>query len=161
MEQQSDRATIRQMLILDDDPFILKTADFMLRQIGHQHIITAQHAEEALGKITSASPNVDIVFCDLNMPEMDGIEFLRQLGETRFAGGVILISGEDERTLTTAGNLASGYNLSLLGVIAKPLSVNKLKSALETWHGPRNDSAPAPDDCEPAHFTLHDLKQAI
>ena len=158
MVKQADEILIRQMLILDDDPFILKTTDFMLRQLGHQEISTAQHAEQALEKITNADPPVDIVLCDLNMPDIDGIEFLRRLGEAHYSGGVILISGEDERTLSTAGSLASGYELVLLGVIAKPLSVKKLEEILLRWGGPRTESQ-APE--EAPSFSTEELLEAI
>lgn len=158
MEQQADTILIRQILILDDDPFILKTTDFMLRQLGHQQINTAQCAEEALERIANATPPIDIVLCDLNMPDIDGIEFLRRLGEVHYCGGVALISGEDERTLSTAGSLASGYELALLGAIAKPLSVKKLEAILQRWNGPKKASQP---HAEVISFSAKELLEAI
>ena len=157
MNNQGCSTAIRHILILDDDPFILKTTNFMLKQMGHQNVSVTLHAEQAL-KMVSTEPDIDIILCDLNMPEVDGIEFLRRLGEAHFAGGVILISGEDDRTLATAGSLASAYELTLLGVIAKPLSVKKLEEILKHWDGPK--AAPKARQ-EASSFSAQELEEAI
>ena len=149
---------IQRILILDDDPFILKTTAFILKQLGYQDVVTMEHAKEALKLIGSDTEAIDIVLCDLNMPEMDGIEFLHQLGESNFSGGIILISGEDERTLATAGSLAAGYELTFLGSISKPLSHHKLSKMFEYWQGPKQS---AKSSKETQVFSAADLSEAI
>lgn len=53
-------------------------------------------------RTSHGSLNPPAIVLDLQMPDMDGIEVLRQLAELRFAGGILLLSGEDERVLQEA-----------------------------------------------------------
>ena len=70
--------------------------------------------------------------CDLNMPEMDGVEVIRHLGQRSYAGALIVLSGEDSRTLQTVANMGRAYNLRLLGVLAKPIEPQELLSMLQS-----------------------------
>ena len=55
------------------------------------------------------------------MPEMDGMEFLRHLGEEHQNVAVILISSLDGKLLSSVGRTAQMYGIQLLGVIEKPV----------------------------------------
>lgn len=159
MATSFDAKAIRRILILDDDPFILQTTTFLLKQLGYQDVLAIEHAKQALELLADdKDQSIDIILCDLNMPEMDGIEFLHRLGEINFSGGIVLISGEDERTLSTAGSLASGYDLTYLGSIAKPLSHQKLSDMFERWQGPKQGSKSSDQEQE---FSAADLLDAI
>lgn len=159
MATSFDAEAIRRILILDDDPFILQTTTFMLKQLGYQDVLAVEHAKQALDLLADdKSQSINIILCDLNMPEMDGIEFLHRLGKSNYSGGIVLVSGEDERTLSTAGSLASGYDLTYLGNIAKPLSHQKLSDMFERWHGPEQGSMVNDQEQE---FSAADLLDAI
>src|SRR5262249_15740091 len=62
--------------VVDDDPDILDLVETMLEMEGHQ-VITFASTPAALETLRAKSP--DLVFLDIKMPEMDGIELLRQL----------------------------------------------------------------------------------
>lgn len=62
------------ILLVDDDPFMLRLMDLILRDAGYQ-IIQARNGEEALAAIRE-QPQVDLVISDVVMPGMDG-ELLR------------------------------------------------------------------------------------
>jgi NtrC-family two-component system response regulator AlgB len=64
------------ILVLDDDPHILKTLGIMLRGDGHA-VLQATSAEDALSLLQHES--VDLALVDLQLPGMDGIEFLKRL----------------------------------------------------------------------------------
>ena len=68
---------------------------------------------------------------DLNMPEMDGIEFVRHLVGLHYQGSLILVSGEDERMLRTAEKLVRAHNIPILGYLHKPVK----PEALVAWAG--------------------------
>jgi two-component system cell cycle sensor histidine kinase/response regulator CckA len=70
-ETPKSAATI---LLVDDDPFMLRLMDLILRDAGYQ-IIQARNGEEALTAIRE-QPQVDLVISDVVMPGMDG-ELLR------------------------------------------------------------------------------------
>lgn len=105
------------ILLVDDHPFALATEAQLLANMGYRRIGTAASAEAALRLMRADPTAVDVLICDLNMPGMDGIEFLRILDTEGFEGGVILLSGEGERVPQTAqrllghGRLARGLEV--------------------------------------------------
>lgn len=99
-----------------------------LNSIGVKNVVSAADGKEALSSLEAAS--ADIVICDLNMPEMDGVEFLRHLAEANFTGGVVLISGEERRILDSAESLAGAHNLNVLGAVEKPVKAKTLAKIL-------------------------------
>ncbi|HKI62271.1 MAG TPA: EAL domain-containing response regulator [Mariprofundaceae bacterium] len=118
------------VLVVDDESFILETTAFMLRRLGFKEVCTAQSAQLALEYIDSDENSFELVLCDLNMPDVDGVELLRMFSERGFNGEIILFSGEDSRTLSMAESLAKARNLSVLGAVSKPLQVNELSQLL-------------------------------
>jgi EAL domain-containing protein (putative c-di-GMP-specific phosphodiesterase class I)/AmiR/NasT family two-component response regulator len=124
------------VLVVDDNTFSLSVVDKALRKIGVREIATAADGREALSHLNSHL--TDVIICDLNMPEMDGIEFLRHLAAADFAGSILLVSGEDRRILDTAEKLAGAHNLNVLGAVEKPIRSSVLaefldRSVAEIW----------------------------
>jgi len=64
----------KKILVVDDEPFILKSLSFVLTKEGF-HIQTATNGVEAMEKIRQQKP--DIVFLDIMMPKMNGMEVCR------------------------------------------------------------------------------------
>lgn len=121
------------VLVVDDKQFSRTMVATALNSIGVENITFAADGREALSSLEAA--NADIVICDLNMPEMDGIEFLRHLAEADFQGSVVLVSGEDRRILDTAESLAGAHNLNVLGAVEKPIKAATLAEILGRWTG--------------------------
>ena len=117
------------VLLVDDDPFMLKLVTAALKVTGIERVVTTESGKEAL-RLIDERKDFDVVLCDLNMPEMDGLEMLRLLGEAGFGGGVILISGEDAIILDTTLSLAKAHDLNVLGAIEKPVSPDALSALL-------------------------------
>jgi EAL domain-containing protein (putative c-di-GMP-specific phosphodiesterase class I)/CheY-like chemotaxis protein len=121
------------LLLVDDDPFMLGVQSRMLRGMGYTMIGTAASAEAALTLLGSGRVAVDVVISDLNMPDVDGIEFLRRLGDSDFCGSVILLSGEGPRIIHAVQKLLAVRPLSILGAIEKPAGRAALRVLLERW----------------------------
>lgn len=132
------------VLVVDDEPFVLETTAFILRRLGFKEVYTAERAQQAIDLIDLENRSVSLVLCDLNMPDVDGVELLRMFAERGFDGDIVLFSGEDSRTLSMAESLAKARNLSVLGAVSKPLHVDEL-SRLLTKRGKilRKSSRPA------------------
>ena len=65
--------------------------------------------------------NDDLVVLDLNMPEKDGIEVMRELTEKQLSPAFILISGFDERVLHSARQFAESKQLNVADILSKPI----------------------------------------
>jgi EAL domain-containing protein (putative c-di-GMP-specific phosphodiesterase class I) len=132
----SDPATAVQsqprILLLDDDLFMLGMQSRMLRSMGYRMIGTASSAEVALTLLEQDPTAVDVIVCDLNMPGMDGIEFLQKLSASPYCGNVILLSGEGARIMHTVQRLLGG-GLLILGALEKPAGRVALRSLLDCW----------------------------
>lgn len=116
--------------ILDDDEFMLSSITAMLHGLELTKVSTFTSADAALSQIDLHDPML-VVLCDLQMPGMDGVEFLRHLAERHFVGGIVVFSGEDVRTLHMVENLVRAQHLHLLGVLHKPIDRTSLLNLLD------------------------------
>ncbi|MBS0483770.1 MAG: EAL domain-containing protein [Proteobacteria bacterium] len=126
-----DSASKIKILILDDDTFMLKLLSRMLAKLGYTAVTTCDNGADALQKIDHADSHPDLILLDLNMPDMDGIEFVRYLVDRQYHGQLILVSGEDERMLKTAEKLVHAHKIPMPGYVHKPVDPNKLSEILQ------------------------------
>jgi len=117
-------------LVVDDDVLMLEIITTSLHQIGITQTNTAQNGAEGLRYLRAETTPPNCIICDLQMPEMDGIELLRHLAEMNYQGGIILMSGEDKRVLTTVEELANAHHLNILGSLSKPITKQELLAHL-------------------------------
>ncbi|ALQ51600.1 EAL domain-containing response regulator [Nitrosomonas ureae] len=127
------------IMILDDDTFMLKLLTRMLAKLGYTSVITCDNGSDALRKIDHIDTRPDLILLDLNMPDMDGIEFVRYLVDRQYHGKLILVSGEDERMLKTAERLVHAHKISMLGYLLKPVNPEKLSEILQQWEPDSSD----------------------
>lgn len=118
------------ILLVDDEPFALKLLSHQLEKLGFVNVISHEHAADALAQMEFETETVGLILCDLQMPGMDGVEFIRELVRIGYAGGLVLVSGEDERVLQTAEKLSKAHRLNVLGALHKPVSQEQLKQVL-------------------------------
>lgn len=116
-------------LVIDDDHFSRQHLAKALQHIGYCNVIAAESGEDALRKI-GETDQLGLVFCDLMMPEIDGIQTLRSLAERFPQVRVIILSAAEQRVLRSARNMAQSFGLRSLGVLAKPATVDKVKAAI-------------------------------
>ncbi|TAN70406.1 MAG: EAL domain-containing protein [Methylobacter sp.] len=130
-----DKSALR-ILVLDDESFMLKLLARMLANLGFTQVTTCDNGRGALEGIDCPNSRPDLILLDLNMPEMDGVEFVRHLVERQYVGSLILVSGEDERMLQTAEKLVQAHKISVLGHLCKPVKPEQLSMLLELWTAP-------------------------
>ncbi len=121
------------ILVLDDEPFMGKVLCHMLAELGHTRVSCHKSGPAALATLDAPESVPDLILLDINMPDMDGVEFARHLAERHYPGGLILISGEDERMLQATERLARAHHLFVLGSLHKPPTPAGLSALLEKW----------------------------
>ena len=117
-------------LIVDDDEFILDVVEETLRSFGIENVARATCGEEALRALDGPSQEPALLICDLNMENIDGIEFLRHLGARGCKAAVVVLSASDGRLLHSVNRLAAEHRLRFLGSLKKPLEVEELHAML-------------------------------
>ena len=105
------------VLVADDEPRITKLVAVTLGDEGFR-VVTADGGEEALRKAEEIRP--DIVLLDIVMPDLDGIEVMRQLREFRSVP-VILLTAKG-----STADKAKGLDLGADDYIAKPFHPDEL-----------------------------------
>ena len=119
-------ASYDSVLAVDDDPSALAVYRAYFESIGVTRYLEAHSGIRALELLKQERQPVDLVQIDIYMPEMDGIELLRLLHELGYTGSVVIASGARPFDRSSAVNLASTYQLDIIGEITKPLSRDRL-----------------------------------
>ncbi|MDP2678000.1 MAG: EAL domain-containing response regulator [Rhodoferax sp.] len=119
------------VLLVDDDRFALKLHTRLLANCGFGNVVAHEHATDAVALLELDNQAFGLILCDLQMPRMDGVEFIRQLVRIRYAGALVLVSGEDSRILQTAEKLSKAHRLNVLGILKKPVSSEQLQQVLK------------------------------
>jgi EAL domain-containing protein (putative c-di-GMP-specific phosphodiesterase class I)/FixJ family two-component response regulator len=118
------------VVLLDDDPFMLRVLTLQLSQLGYSDVVAFGAGEDALERARDTHAPVDLIFLDINMPGMDGVEFLRRLAGCQFNGSVVVVSGESDRLLESVDRLLKVHKLNALGYLRKPVKLKDLMGVM-------------------------------
>ncbi len=118
------------VLLVDDDPAMLTVLRQHLAGLGRHEVQSCGCAQDALALVKAQTDAFSLVFCDLDMPDMDGVEQVRELARAGYAGDLVLISDEDMRILETVRILASAHGVHVLGVLNKPVTGEQMGKVL-------------------------------
>ena len=112
------------ILVVDDDQSIISIFDFILTQAGYTPV-TASSGEECL-KIIQSGKQIDLVFLDVKMPGMSGIETFKQIQQQFPALLVVMMTGYSVDAL-----LKEAFELGAYGVIYKPFDIEEVLSVID------------------------------
>ncbi|HET6914292.1 MAG TPA: EAL domain-containing response regulator [Rhodanobacteraceae bacterium] len=121
------------VLVVEDHAFQREVALRLLDQVGVQHALQAIDGHGALTLLAGLPKPVDVVLVDLDLPRMDGIEFIGHIARERLAYAVIVLTALDPALLNTVQIMARASGLRVLGTLEKPLTASKLQQALELF----------------------------
>jgi EAL domain-containing protein (putative c-di-GMP-specific phosphodiesterase class I)/CheY-like chemotaxis protein len=149
------------VMVVEDHEFQRRTMLQILANLGAGGLLEAADGEGALA-LLGADPRPDIVVCDLDMPGMDGVEFLRRVSELGAGTAIVIASGLDDSILRSAEATARGYGLEVLGAIRKPLTARLLLQTVGL-HRPASAPAlaPAPAGDDPWAAALREGRVAV
>lgn len=124
-------------LIVDDFSTVRDILKFYLGKMGIANIVSANNGKEAWEKLQEmkATNPPDFIICDHDMPEMDGLEFLKLCkADLEFAKiPFLMLTGENTRE-TILTTLKSGVDGYILKPVAKQTLEDKIQAVWQTVH---------------------------
>ena len=139
----------KRILLVDDEPLIIKGLRFTLEQEGYE-ILTASDGEEAL-EVFRSEP-VDLVLLDVMLPKLDGIQVCQRIRETSNVPILMLTAkGEDMDKILGLEYGADDY-------MTKPFNILEVKARIKTVL--RRVSQPVPNE-EKKIIRVHDMEVNI
>jgi DNA-binding NtrC family response regulator len=111
------------ILIVDDDKTVRDFLQRYLLQKGFGQVLSASSGEEAVKKVEDE--DIKLVFLDVKMPGMSGIDVLRQIKKIKKEVGVIMITGYPEEDVTQEAIKEGAYDY-----IIKPFDLAYLELSL-------------------------------
>ncbi|QTL99601.1 response regulator [Iocasia frigidifontis] len=113
----------KKILIVDDAAFMRLTLKNLIEEIGYEVIGEATNGEEAVAKYADLQP--DIVTMDITMPEMSGLEALKEIISIDETASIIMCSAMGQQTMVLDA-IKSGAK----DFIVKPFNKDRVKEAL-------------------------------
>lgn len=133
MNQQasnSNSVPAPRVLIVDDDPGILDVLTLIAEKAGCV-VKSLQDGERIAGLQDTFDP--DVIFLDLYMPKVNGIDVVHMLGERHCRAKLLLMSGLEMRTLLSAKKVATNFGLDVIDVIEKPFGIDEISNLLQPF----------------------------
>lgn len=119
------------VLVLDDDSFMLEFITHLLKELGVSEVLVAENGRSGLYVLAGQVADIDLLICDIEMPGMDGVEFLRNIADQDYRGKIALFSGVDANLLKAAERLAVARGLNIIGTLPKPVTIGAIAAMLE------------------------------
>ncbi|RHW76134.1 EAL domain-containing protein [Colwellia sp. RSH04] len=108
-------------LLIDDSTVIL---DYVAKVLEDSFNISNCHkatsSAEAI-QVLRSSKSINLLFLDLNMPNVDGIQFLEKLSQINYKGYVVIMSGVSTQIISSVESLTKNYGLNYIGTLLKPM----------------------------------------
>ena len=117
-------------MVVEDQAVPRRIAVEILRELGVADILQAEDGQDALEQIRRAAGPLDVIICDLDMPRMDGVEFIRNVAEANLGASIVLASAVDAKVLASVEAMARSQGMAVLGVLEKPMTPQKLGDML-------------------------------
>ncbi|MBL0312771.1 MAG: EAL domain-containing response regulator [Holophagaceae bacterium] len=146
------------VMVVEDHDFQRRMTLQMLKDMGAGVLLEAANGRAALSLLVDRGEPVDIIFCDLDMPEMDGVEFISHVAQDQLAQSIAVISAMEISILNTVETMAKAYGLQVLGTISKPFDLHELTRCVANFQ-PKGIALEASH--AGAEFNVEDLKRGL
>ncbi len=111
-------------LIVDDSSVMRKIVERALRQAGLDLLVVHEAGSGSEGLELLKAKSVDLILSDINMPTMDGLEFLRQVRAQNLAPGVPMVMITTE---SSEEHVKQAIQAGAQGYIRKPFTAEQVK----------------------------------
>lgn len=113
-------STTKKILVVDDDPYILMSLEFLMKKNGFE-VMVARNGTEALEIVEKQVP--DIVLLDIMMPDVDGYAICKHIKSSKKLkeAKVVFMSAKSKET-----DIQKGYDLGASLYVTKPFSTRQL-----------------------------------
>ncbi|MGH8080654.1 MAG: EAL domain-containing response regulator [Lysobacter sp.] len=145
------------VLVVEDHGFQRRMALRLLAELGIEDPLEAADGASALRLLQARAQPPDVVMIDLDMPGMDGIEFIDHLAREHLARSILVVSALDAALLQTVQTMARARGLRVLDAVPKPLTNAKLFAALSSLHQTKADV----EQASPGEILAADLHAAL
>lgn len=113
-------STTKKILVVDDDPYILLSLEFLMKKNGFD-VMVARNGHEALELVEKQVP--DIVLLDIMMPDVDGYAICKHIKSSKKLkdAKVVFMSAKSKES-----DIQKGYDLGASLYVTKPFSTRQL-----------------------------------
>ena len=146
------------ILIVDDSSVQRNHVINMCIEHGLKQVKGACNGLDAIDKLKQK--NFDLVFIDLEMPIMDGVELVRTIANEKLAPAVIILSSKDPSLILSIGTMAESDGLNVLGTFQKPIQEKDLKASLKRLSSNVSSSSEVTQEIY-NRITLNDILDGI
>lgn len=116
---------MKKVLVVDDDPYILMSIEFLMRKNGFE-VMVARNGTEALEYIHNQPP--DLILLDIMMPDVDGYSICRQIKASEELKHIIVVFLSAK---TAEADIRLGYETGASLYISKPFSTRELMKQIK------------------------------
>ncbi|MGE4221673.1 MAG: response regulator [Alphaproteobacteria bacterium] len=117
------------VLLVDDEAFMRRLVRGLLRDLGCAHIFEAENGADGLKRLEEEGDRIGLVICDLQMPVMNGFEFVHRLRAHsdlhRLSLPVLILTGRSD-----AEGVRNALSLGIHGFVLKPVSRQALRERI-------------------------------
>jgi DNA-binding NtrC family response regulator len=115
------------ILVVDDDFYVLKSVERMVRSLGYEHVYPAASSAEALRIWNLHEREIRLVISDFVMPDLTGDRLASDMLSRKPSLKILLISGNDPGSLDSVLPLERGVNF-----LQKPFSVEEMRALISS-----------------------------
>ncbi|WP_146907600.1 EAL domain-containing response regulator [Arenimonas daejeonensis] len=145
------------ILLVEDHGFQRRLGLRLLGDLGLTALHEAADGFQALDLLRGLPSPPDVVLVDLDMPGMDGVEFIGIVAQDRLAHSIVVVSAMEPALLHTVQVMAKASGLRVLGCIEKPLTPGKLTTVLSLYEADPSAGSVAAD----IEITLEQAREAL
>lgn len=110
------------ILVAEDEYLVLMGLKSNLKELGHQIIAEAMNGKEAIELAEEKSP--DLIIADINMPELDGLEAVKQINQKQVIPSIIVTGYSDDELIEKASRVG------VFAYLVKPVGIEELKASI-------------------------------